>query len=75
MIVADRCYSIGLISCTTYEHIRQRRDLIDEDKARILLGNVLTLSSYKPSALKEFVTILSKVDYCKQVAHKIQQQL
>ncbi len=74
MTVADHCYSIGLIGEETYDQIVQL-NLTDKQKARILLGKVHASSSCRPSALKEFVTILSKLDYCKQVAHKIQQLL
>ncbi len=75
MTVADHCYSIGLISQYTYKQFCQRRDLIDEDRARNLLDNIREVFSCKPSALKEFVTILFQTGECNDVADKIQQQL
>ncbi len=75
MTVADHCYSIGLVTEDAYDQLIQRMDLTDKHKARILLGNVRSVLSSRPSALKEFVTILSEVDYCKLVADKIQQRL
>ncbi len=37
MTVADHCYSIGLISQYNYDKLRERKDLLDEDRARTLL--------------------------------------
>ncbi len=75
MTVADYCYSVGLISQYTYKQLCQRRDLIDEDRARNLLDNIREVLSCTPSALKEFVTILFQTGECNYVADKIQQQL
>ncbi len=75
MTVADHCYSIGLITEDAYDQVIQRVDLIDKHKARILLGNVRTVLSSRPSALKEFVTVLYQTGECNDVADKIQQQL
>ncbi len=75
MIVADHCYSVGLISQYTYKQLCKRRDLIDEDRARNLLDNIREVFSCRPSALKEFVTILFQTGECNDVADKIQQQL
>ncbi len=75
MTVADHCYSIGLISPDTYEQLLQRETWINVEKTRNLLNNIRTVLSSRPTALKEFVTVLSQVDYCRQVADKIQQQL
>ncbi len=72
MTVADHCYSKRLVTEDAYDQLIQRMDLTDKHKARILLGNVRSVLSSRPSALKEFVTILSEEDYCKQVADKIQ---
>ncbi len=75
MTVADHCYSIGLISQYTYDQLCERTDLIDVDKARILLDNVHRVLSSRPSALKEFVNVLFQTGECNYVADKIQQQL
>ncbi len=75
MTVADHCYSKGLISPDMYDQLLQRQNWIDVEKTRNLLSSIRTVLSSRPSALKEFVTILSEVDYCKQVADKIQQRL
>ncbi len=75
MTVADHCYSKGLISPDMYDQLLQRQNWIDVEKTRNLLSSVRSVLSSRPSALKEFVTILSEVDYCKQVADKIQQRL
>ncbi len=75
MTVADRCYSKGLISPDTYEQLLQRETWINVEKTRNLLNNIRTVLPSRPTALKEFVTVLSQVDYCRQVADKIQQQL
>ncbi len=75
MTVADHCYSIGLISPDMYEQLLQRRDLIDEDRARTLLDNIREVFLSRPSALKEFVTVLYQTGECNDVADKIQQQL
>ncbi len=74
MTVADHCCSIGLITEDTYDQLVQR-DLTDKHKARILLGNVRTVLSSRPSALKEFVNVLFETGECKHVADKIQQLL
>ena len=74
MTVADHCYSIGLITEDTYDQLVQR-DLTDKHKARILLGNVRTVLSSRPSALKEFVNVLFQTGECRHVADKIQQLL
>ncbi len=71
MTVADYCYSKQLISHDVYELLLQRDNLIDVDKTRCLLNNIRTVFSSKPSALKDFVSILSQVDNCKQIAEKI----
>ncbi len=73
MTVADHCYSIGLISRYTNRQLCQRRDLIDEDKARILLDNIREVFSSEHAALKDFVTVLYETE-CNDVADKIQQQ-
>ena len=75
MTVADHCYSIGLISQYTYDQLRERKDLIDEDRARTLLDNIRRVFSSRPSALKEFVTVLFQTGECNHVADKLQQQL
>ncbi len=75
MTVADHCYCNRLISQYTYDQLIQRVDWIDTDKARILLSSIRTVLLSTPGVLTEFVTILSKVDYCKLVADKLQQQL
>ncbi len=75
MTVADHCYSIGLISRYTFKQLCVREDLLDEDRARMLLDDIREVLSSRLSALKEFVTVLSQVDYCRQVADKIQRQL
>ncbi len=75
MTVADHCYSIGLISQNTYDQLRDRKDLIDENKARTLLDNIRRVFSSRPSALKEFVTILFQTGECNHLAEKIQRQL
>ncbi len=74
MTVADHCYSKGLITADTYDQLVPS-GLNDKHKARILLGNVRTVLSSRPSALKEFVTILFQTGECNDVADKIQQQL
>ncbi len=75
MTVADYCYSIGLISQYTYGQIRGRKDLLDEDSARTLLDNIRGVFSSRPSALKEFVTVLFQTGECNHLVDKIQQQL
>ncbi len=75
MTVADHCYSIGLVTEDAYDQLVQRMDLTDKHKARILLGNVRTVLSSRPSALKEFVNVLFQTGECKLVADKIQQLL
>ncbi len=75
MTVADHCYSIGLISHDMYEQLLERETWINVEKTRNLLNNIRTVLSSRPTALKEFVTVLSQVDYCRQVADKIQQRL
>ncbi len=75
MSVADHCFSSGLISQYIYEQLTQRVDWINTDKARILLNNIRSFLSAKPTALKEFVTVLFQIEYCHQVAEKIQRQL
>ncbi len=75
MTVADHCYSIGLVTEDSYDQLVQRVDLTDKHKARILLGNVRTVLSSRPSALKEFVNVLFQTGECKHVADKIQQLL
>ncbi len=75
MTVADYCYSIGLMSQNIYDQLRERKDLTDEDRARTLLDNVRRVFSSRPSALKEFVTVLFQTGECNYVADKIQQQL
>ena len=60
MTVADHCYSIGLITEDTYDQLVPS-GLNDKHKARILLGNVRTVLSSRPSALKEFVTVDAKL--------------
>ncbi len=75
LTVAVHCYSIGLITKYTYEQIIQRVGLTDQHKAIILLDNVHTVLSSKPSALKEFNTVLFQTGDCKPVANKIQQLL
>ncbi len=75
MTVADHCYSIGLISPDMYDQLCQRQNWMDVEKTRNLLSSIRTVLSTRPTALKEFVTVLSQVDYCRQVADQIQQQL
>ncbi len=75
MTVADHCFSIGLISPDMYDQLLQRQDWIDVDKTRNLLSSIRTVLSTRPTALKEFVTVLSQVDYCRQMADKIKQKL
>ncbi len=75
MTVADYCYSIGLMSQNIYDQLRERKDLTDEDRARTLLDNVRRVFSSRPSALKEFVTVLFQTGECNYVADKMQQQL
>ncbi len=75
MTVADYCYSNELISQDTYDQLRERKDLTDKDRARTLLDNVREVFSSRPSALKEFVTVLFQTGECNYVADKIQQQL
>ncbi len=75
MTVADHCYSIGLISQYTYDQLRERKDLIDEDRARTLLDNIRRVFSSRPSALKEFVTVLIQTGECNHLADKIHRQL
>ncbi len=74
MTVADHCYGIGLISQNTYDQLLVR-NTIDEDKARTLLDSIRRVFSSRPSALEEFVTVLSQTGECNDVADKIQQQL
>ncbi len=75
MTVADHCYSIGLLSPDIYDQLLHRQNWIDDEKTRNLLSSIRTILSARPTALKEFVNVLSQVDYCRQVADKIQQQL
>ncbi len=75
MTVADHCYSIGLISPDMYDQLLKRQNWIGVEKTRNLLSSIRSVLSSRPKALEEFVTILSKVDYCKEVADKMQQQL
>ncbi len=75
MTVADYCYSNELISRDTYDQLRECKDLTDENRARTLLDNVRRVISSRPSALKEFVTVLFQTGECNYVADKIQQQL
>ncbi len=74
MTVADHCYSIGLISQYTYDQLREL-NLINEDRARTLLDNIRKVFSLRPSALKEFVTVLFQTGECNHLADKIQRQL
>ncbi len=74
MTVADHCYSIGLISQYTYDQLREL-NLINEDKARTLLDNIRRVFSSRPSALKEFATVLFQTRECNHLADKIQRQL
>ncbi len=75
MTVADKCYSIGLISTDMHDQLLQRENWINIEKTRNLLSSIRTVLSTRPTALKEFVTVLSQVHYCRQVADKIQLQL
>ncbi len=75
MTVADHCYSIGLVSPDIYDQLLQHQNWIDVEKTRNLLSSIRTVLSSRPTALKEFITVLSRVDYCKLVADKMQQQL
>ncbi len=75
MTVADHCCSIGLISPEMYDQLLKRQNWIDVEKTRYLLSSIRSVLSSGPKALEEFVTILSKVDYCKEIADKMQQQL
>ncbi len=74
MTVADRCYSQKLISSDMYDQLIQCPNWTDTNKTRNLLNNISKVIS-RPSALKDFVTILSQVDDCRQIADKIQQKL
>ncbi len=74
MTVADHCYSIGLISQYTYDQLREL-NLINEDRARTLLDNIRRVFPTRPSALKEFVTVLFQTGECNHLADKIQRQL
>ncbi len=74
MTVADHCYSMGLISQYTYDQLREL-NLINEDRARTLLDNIHRVFSSRPSALKEFVTVLFQTGECNHLADKIQRQL
>ncbi len=75
MTVADHCYSIGLVSPDMYDQLLQHQNWIDVEKTRNLLSSIRTVLSTRPTALKEFVTVLSQVDYCRQVADQLKQQL
>ncbi len=75
MTVADHCYSIGLISQDTYDQLCERKDLTDKNRTRILLDNIRRVFLSRPSALKEFVTVLLQTGECNHLADKIQQQL
>ena len=70
--VADRCLSVGLISKDAYDTIIQRRDLIDSDKARILLSHIGDAVSQKPESLQCFITVLNDVGGCEELVHKLQ---
>ncbi len=75
MTVADHCYSIGLLSPNMYDQLLHRHNLTDKDKARIVLNSIRTVLSTRPTALKEFVSVLFQVGECTQMADKIQHQL
>ena len=70
--VADHCLSVGLISVEAYDTIIQRHDLIDHDKARILLSHIRDAVSQKPESLQCFITVLNNVGYCEELVHKLQ---
>ncbi len=74
MTVADDCYSEHLISPDMYDQLIQCPNWTNAMKTRNLLNNISKVLS-RPSALKDFVTILSQVDDCRQIADEIQQQL
>ena len=70
--VADHCLSVGLISVEAYDDIIQRHDLIDSDKARILLSHIRYAVSQKPESLLCFITVLNNVGGCEELVHKLQ---
>ena len=69
--IADYCISVGLISEDTYDNIIQR-DLSDKDKARILLSNIRTTISSNAKAFDDFITVMEKVDACKNLVERMQ---
>ena len=70
--VADHCLSVGLISEEAYDIIIQRHDLLDTDKARILLSHIRDAVSQKPESLLCFITVLNNVGDCEELVHKLQ---
>ena len=72
--VADYCISIGLISEETYDSIIQR-DLIDKDKARILLSNIRTTISSNAKAFNDFIRVMEKVDACKSLLERMRTEV
>ena len=70
--VADHCLSVGLILVETYDTIIQRHDLIDTQKARILLSHIRDAVSQKPERLQCFITVLNNVGGCEELVRKLQ---
>ena len=69
--VADHCLSTGLISIETYDTI-VRRDLIDRDKARILLSSIRCAILEKAKSLNVFVDVLTNVGGFESLVHEIE---
>ena len=61
--VADECWSDDLISEETYDAVMDL-NLIDADKARKLLKNVLQTISCDPQAFEKFRVIVDKFGGC-----------
>ena len=70
--VADHCLSTGLISKETYDTIIKRHDLIDVDKARILLSNIQDAISRNAESLHMFIAVLTKVGGFESLVHEIE---
>ena len=70
--VADHCLSEGLISVEAYYTINNLHNLIDSDKARILLRHIQDAVSQKPESLLCFITVLNNVGGCEELVHKLQ---
>ena len=59
--VADQCLCMELISTDTYDMIIMKPDLIDSDRARILLSNIRSNISLKTETLGNFLSALLNV--------------